>query len=73
MGPWAVEMKAASNWLGGSQTPASNIARWNWPKAAVSEVAALAKFVTGWLVKNHVNIEPTRLVVSEMFRSFAMR
>jgi hypothetical protein len=25
--PWAVEMKAASNWLGGSQTPASSMAR----------------------------------------------
>jgi len=25
--PWAVERKAASNWLGGSQTPASSMAR----------------------------------------------
>jgi hypothetical protein len=60
--PWAAPTKAASNWLGGSQTPASIIPRWNLPNRAVSDFAALVKSVTGLSVKNHVNIDPTRFV-----------
>ena len=62
--PCAAPTKAASYWLGGSQTPASNIRRWKRPNASVSEVEAVAKSVTGPLVKNQVNIDPTRLVVT---------
>jgi hypothetical protein len=44
--------RAASNWLSGSQTPASRRARWKRPKETVSEVAAEAKSVMGLSVKN---------------------
>src|ERR1700694_1522173 len=69
--PCAVLTNAASNWLGGSQTPASIIARWNLPNRAVSEVAALSKSVTGAGVKNQVNIDPTRFVVTATSASSA--
>ena len=42
------------------------MARWNAPKSAVSDVAADAKSVTGFEVKNQVHIAPTRLVVTGM-------
>ena len=39
----------------------------------MSEVAAVVKSVTGWSVKNQVNMEPTRLVVMGMPTSQATR
>ena len=55
---------AASNWLGGNQTPASIMRWWKRAKASLSEALAEAKSVTGPAVKNQMNIEPTRLAVS---------
>ena len=67
------ETKAASNCEGGSQTPASSMARWKRPKAAVSEVAAVVVVGDRLGVKNQVNMEPTRLVVSGMPASRGQR
>src|SRR6185312_16818490 len=53
--------KAASNCEGGRYTPASSMARWNFPNALVSLFAAESQSVTGPSWKNHVNIDPTRL------------
>src|ERR1051326_8603044 len=52
---------AASNCDGGKYIPASSIARKNLPNAIVSHLEAEFQSVTGPAVKNHVNIDPTRL------------
>src|SRR5262249_57311671 len=52
---------AASYCDGGREIPASSIFRKKRPKASVSDFEAEPQSVTGPFVKNHVNIDPTRL------------
>src|SRR5258708_25854122 len=52
---------AASYCDGGKYTPLSNMARKKRPNASVFDFDAESQSVTGPGVKNHVNIEPTRL------------
>ena len=62
---------AASYCEGGRYTPPSSMPRKNLPKASVFDFDAESQSVTGPGVKNHVNIEPTRLWQSATPASFA--
>src|SRR5580700_3494890 len=53
--------KAASYCDGGKYTPLSSMPRKNFPNASVFDFDALSQSFTGPGVKNHVNIDPTRL------------
>ena len=62
--PWAAEMKLASNCDGARYTPWPSMP-WNQAaKRLVSQVFAVSKFVTFTAVKNTVNMEPIRLMVT---------
>src|SRR5579864_3042235 len=57
---WVAPRNAASYCDGGKYTPASNIARKNFPNASVFDFEAESQSVTGPFWKNQVNIDPTR-------------
>ena len=56
---------------GGRYTPLSSMLRKNFPNASVSDFEAESQSVTGPGLKNHVNMEPTRLWQSATPASFA--
>jgi hypothetical protein len=68
---WVALRKAASNCEGGRKMLESSIARKKRAKAAVSDFEADSQSVTVSGVKNHVNIEPTRLKERGTPASFA--
>src|SRR5229473_5875412 len=55
---------AASYCEGGRYTPPSSMARKNLPNTSVFDFDAESQSVTGPSVKNHVNMDPTRLLQS---------